>query len=43
MPRYARMSAVSPRHKLLAALTFMVRGLAFVATEFGLDSFSAPN
>ncbi len=31
-----------PHHMLLAALTSVTWGLAFVATKFGLESFSAP-
>lgn len=31
-----------PRHMFLATLTSVIWGLAFVATEFGLQSFTAP-
>jgi O-acetylserine/cysteine efflux transporter len=31
-----------PHHMLLAGLTSVTWGLAFVATKFGLESFSAP-
>jgi O-acetylserine/cysteine efflux transporter len=33
---------MKPHHMLLAALTSVVWGLAFVATKLGLESFSAP-
>lgn len=33
---------MTPRHMILAALTSMIWGFAFVATKWGLESFSAP-
>jgi len=33
---------MKPRHMLLAAMTAVIWGLAFVATKLGLESFSAP-
>ncbi|WP_315836696.1 EamA family transporter [Bradyrhizobium prioriisuperbiae] len=33
---------MTPRHMILAALTSLIWGFAFVATKWGLESFSAP-